>query len=36
MAQDFFAPLLISAVEDQEFGTVEVHVTNDLLDPIPA
>ncbi len=34
MAQDFFAPLLISAVEDQESGTVEVHVTNDLLEPV--
>ena len=32
MARDFFAPLLISAVEDPEAGTVEVHVTSDLLE----
>jgi len=30
MARHFFAPLLISGVEDAEAGTVEVHVTSDL------
>ena len=30
MARDFYAPLLISAVEDGDAGTVEVHVTNDF------
>ncbi len=30
MARRFFAPLLVSAVEDDQSGTVEVHVTNDL------
>ena len=32
MARDFFAPLLISALEDPKAGTVEVHVTSDLLE----
>jgi beta-mannosidase len=31
MARDFYAPLLISAIEDTEQVTVEVHVTSDLL-----
>ena len=31
MARDFFAPLLISAIEDWQHGTVEVHVTSDFL-----
>ena len=31
MAKDFFAPLLVSAIEDPKAGTVEVHVTSDLL-----
>lgn len=31
MARAFFAPLLVSAVEDAARGTVEVHVTSDLL-----
>ena len=31
MARRFFAPLLISALEDMQEGAVEVHVTNDLL-----
>ncbi len=30
MAQDFYAPLLVSAVEDWDTGSVELHVTNDL------
>ena len=29
MARDFFAPLLLSAIEDPQHGTVEVHVTSD-------
>ena len=29
MARDFFAPLLVSGVEDPETGKVEVHLTND-------
>ena len=32
MARDFFAPLLMSAIEDLQAGTVEVHVTSDLLE----
>lgn len=31
MARDFYAPLLISAVEDTKPGTVDVHVTSDLF-----
>jgi len=31
MAKKFFAPLLISGLEDLEKGTVEVHVTSDLM-----
>ena len=31
MARDFFAPLLISGVEEPKTGAVEVHVTSDLL-----
>lgn len=31
MARDFYAPLLISGVEDRGQGTVEIHVTSDLL-----
>jgi beta-mannosidase len=34
MAKHFFAPLLVSGVEDAEKGTVEVHVTSDLLKPV--
>ena len=30
MARDFFAPLLLSAIENPEDGSVEVHVTSDL------
>ncbi|MEP7284571.1 MAG: glycoside hydrolase family 2 protein [Chloroflexota bacterium] len=33
MAQDFYAPLLISGLEDAAAGTVEIHITSDL--PIP-
>jgi len=29
MAKDFFAPVLVSGLEDKEKGTVEVHVTSD-------
>ena len=32
MARDFFAPLLLSALEDTKQGTVEVHVTSDLME----
>ena len=31
MAKRFFSPLLISGVEDTEKGTVEIHVTSDLM-----
>ena len=34
MARNFFAPLLVSGVEDPEKGTVEVHVTSDSLRPV--
>ena len=30
LAKAFYAPLLVSAVEDLEAGTVEIHLTNDL------
>jgi beta-mannosidase len=33
MAGRFFAPLLISGVEDKAKGTVDIHVTSDLLKP---
>ena len=32
MARHFYAPLLVSGLEDLERGTVEIHVTSDLLD----
>ncbi len=32
MARDFFAPLLISGLEDSDQETVEIHVTSDLLE----
>ncbi len=32
MAKHFFAPLMVSGVEDVEKGSVELHVTSDLLD----
>jgi beta-mannosidase len=31
MAKNFFAPLLISGLENAEDGTVEIHLTSDLL-----
>ena len=31
MAKNFFAPVLVSGLEDAEKGTVEIHVTSDLL-----
>ena len=36
MAKRFFAPVLLSAVEDGDKGTVEVHVTSDRLKAQPA
>jgi beta-mannosidase len=32
-AKEFFAPVLVSAVEDRTRGRVDVHVSNDLLTP---
>jgi beta-mannosidase len=34
MARHFFAPVLVSGVEDVAKGTVDVHVTSDLLQPV--
>lgn len=34
MARHFFAPLMVSGVEDVAKGTVEIHVTSDLLRPV--
>ena len=34
MARRFFAPVLLSAVEDLESNTVDLHITNDKLDPV--
>ena len=36
MARRFYAPLLVSAVEDQAAGSMEIHVTSDLLLPTRA
>jgi len=33
LAKAFYAPLLVSGVEDTEAGTVELHVTSDLREP---
>ncbi|NLF29375.1 MAG: glycoside hydrolase family 2 protein, partial [Planctomycetes bacterium] len=33
MARRFFAPVLLSAVEDPAAGTVEIHLTSDRLEP---
>ena len=33
MARDFFAPVLLSALEDLDKGTVELHLTNDRREP---
>lgn len=32
MAKAFYAPILISGLEDNEKGTVEIHVTSDLME----
>ena len=34
MARHFFAPLMVSGVEDVAKGTVEIHFTSDLLQPV--
>lgn len=34
MVRHFFAPLMVSGVEDVEKGTVEIHVTSDLREPV--
>lgn len=34
MARNFFAPLMVSGVEDVEKSTVEIHVTSDLREPV--
>jgi beta-mannosidase len=36
MARQFFAPVLVSGVEDLETGKVELHVTSDLADSLAA
>ncbi len=36
MAARFFAPVLVSGVEDLDTGKVELHVTSDLADPVAA
>ena len=36
MAKHFFAPLMVSGVEDVAKGCVEVHVTSDLLEQVDA
>jgi beta-mannosidase len=33
LAKEFYAPLLVSGVEDAQAGTVELHVTSDLCEP---
>ncbi len=33
LARHFYAPLLISGVEDPEAGTVDIHITSDLGEP---
>jgi beta-mannosidase len=35
MAKKFFAPLLVSGVEDEVNNTIDIHVTSDLLDIAP-
>jgi beta-mannosidase len=35
MARQFFAPLLVSGVEDLAAGTVQIHITSDLMEPAP-
>ena len=34
MARRFYAPVLVSALEDAKAGTLEVHLTNDLGEPV--
>ena len=34
LARQFYAPLLVTAVEDAHTGKVQVHVTSDLLKPV--
>lgn len=34
MAKHFFAPLMVSGVENVAEGSVEIHVTSDLLEPV--
>jgi beta-mannosidase len=34
MARHFFAPLMVSGIEDVAKGTVDVYVTSDLLEPV--
>jgi len=36
MAKAFFAPVLVSGLEDKEAGTVEIHVTSDRLKALDA
>ncbi len=36
MARKFFAPLLVSGVEDKDKGVVDIHVTSDLLENVAA
>jgi beta-mannosidase len=36
MAKRFFAPLLVSGLEDPQAGTVDIHVTSDLLATVSA
>jgi beta-mannosidase len=35
MARHFFAPVMVSGLEDKQNGTVEIHVTSDLLESKP-
>jgi beta-mannosidase len=35
MARHFFAPVMVSGLEDKDTGTIEVHVTSDLLESLP-
>jgi len=36
MARHFFAPVLVSGLEDKDKGTVEIHITSDRLQTMPA
>jgi len=36
MAKNFFAPVLLSGLEDKKKGTVELHITSDRLISMPA